>query len=577
MNQKNKKITISFIIIALLLIGVIYAILQANLQINGIAKIGSNSWDIHFDNVQVNENSVSIGTGDSAATIDPNDNCKVDFSVTLSLPGDFYEFTVDVVNAGTIDGMIGELHKTLSINNEVLDEIPYYLNYVVTYSDGSQILDNHLLKSGETLSYKVRLEYKTDIEELPDASTLTSSFDVQYLQADDTAIRKPPYNPCTYDGDLVQDAQYINGQYTYTYSTATDGWSAMLTDKNSTDPVSTPLCTTINGKYIVSMRNMFSNTKATNIDTSSFDTSHVTTMYGMFQSAKAISNLDLSTFDVSNVTDMSYMFHTTGYNASSFYLNLDNWDPSNVTLMNNMFANAGNSASSWEIAGDISKWNLSKVTNLSGLFQYIGTNGASIDLDLSDWNVSNVTNLSDMFNWFGRYASSVHLNLKNWDVSSVTNMYNMFYYLGSSASSIDIGDLSNWNVSNVTTFQNMFRYIGNNCNEAMVRGLSAWNISSTANIDGMFAYTCYNSGYFDFGTLNLSSNNLSYVFNYSNVKGTVNIKANPTSYYDTFYQASTHTGSEIVVNYTSAVTSIDNIIATKSSSSNVVKGSLLTS
>ena len=128
MKRNNKKITTQFILLGLIIIGVVYAILQANLQINGVAKIKSNSWDIHFDNIQINENSVPIGTEDVPATIDPENNCKVDFSITLSLPGDFYEFTVDVVNAGTIDAMIGTLNKTLKVNNEVVSQVPDYLN-----------------------------------------------------------------------------------------------------------------------------------------------------------------------------------------------------------------------------------------------------------------------------------------------------------------------------------------------------------------------------------------------------------------------------------------------------------------
>ena len=191
MRNKNKKITTYFILFSLLLIGIIYAILQANLQINGIAKIKSNSWDIHFDNVQINENSVSIGTGDSAATIDSENNCKVDFSVNLSLPGDFYEFTVDVVNSGTIDAMIGTLTKILKVNNEVVSEVPDYLNYSITYANGAEIIEKHILSAGATETYLVRLEFKTDIEELPSTATIETSLEPQYIQADDTATNVP--------------------------------------------------------------------------------------------------------------------------------------------------------------------------------------------------------------------------------------------------------------------------------------------------------------------------------------------------------------------------------------------------
>ena len=191
MNRNKKQFTTQFILLGLLLIGVVYAILQANLQINGTAKIQANTWDIHFDNIQVNANSVAIGENDSAATIDPENNCKVDFEVTLSIPGDFYEFTIDVVNAGTIDGMIGELNKTLKVNNEVVEETPDYLNYSITYSDGVEIEENHRISAGTTETYLVRLEFKTDIEELPQATTITTSLEPQYLQADNTSTQRP--------------------------------------------------------------------------------------------------------------------------------------------------------------------------------------------------------------------------------------------------------------------------------------------------------------------------------------------------------------------------------------------------
>ena len=190
MSRKNKNVTTYFVILALLIIGVVYAILQANLQINGTAKIQANTWDIHFDNIQVNSNSVSIGTGDSAATIDPENNCKIDFSVSLSLPGDFYEFTVDVVNAGTIDGMIDSINNSLKVNGED-SEIPDYLNYTVTYSSGVSIEPNHKLNHNSTETYLVKVEYKTDLEELPSAATLTMSLEIDYVQADDTAIVVP--------------------------------------------------------------------------------------------------------------------------------------------------------------------------------------------------------------------------------------------------------------------------------------------------------------------------------------------------------------------------------------------------
>ena len=89
-------------------------------------------------------------------------------------------------------------------------------------------------------------------------------------------IGKVNPNPCIYDGELIQGAEYVNGQYTYRYmqegngsdwkNIENDGWGVILTDKESTDDVTTKLCTSINDKSIVSMSYMFSGSKANKID-----------------------------------------------------------------------------------------------------------------------------------------------------------------------------------------------------------------------------------------------------------------------------------------------------------------------
>ena len=59
MKQRNKRITSYFILFSLLIVlGVVYAILQANLQINGTAKISENEWNVYFENIVINPDSV---------------------------------------------------------------------------------------------------------------------------------------------------------------------------------------------------------------------------------------------------------------------------------------------------------------------------------------------------------------------------------------------------------------------------------------------------------------------------------------------------------------------------------------
>ena len=99
-----------------------------------------------YDNtidLEVNDDYTGIDFCGVPLPICGND-CKIDFEVTLSMPGDFYEFTVDVVNAGSIDAMIDTLEKTLKVNNVVVETIPDYLNFTVTYDDGDEILESNI-------------------------------------------------------------------------------------------------------------------------------------------------------------------------------------------------------------------------------------------------------------------------------------------------------------------------------------------------------------------------------------------------------------------------------------------------
>ena len=189
--RRNKKI--DYLLLLLLLVvglSVGYALLQTTLTINGTSKIKGNTWDIHFANLNVTDGSVSIGTGDSAAAIQAS-TTDVTYTVTLNEPGDFYEFTVDAVNAGSIDGMIESV--TSKLNNAPITTLPNYLNYSVTYSDGVAISPNQYLKAGESEKYKVRIEFKKDISssDLPTTvQTLTLNFGVVYVQADENAITR---------------------------------------------------------------------------------------------------------------------------------------------------------------------------------------------------------------------------------------------------------------------------------------------------------------------------------------------------------------------------------------------------
>ena len=128
----------------LLVIGISigYAALSATLNIAGDTTIEKNTWDIHFENLQKTEGSV-VATKDAVIE---DKNTNINYLVALQKPGDFYEFKVDVKNAGTIPA---KLSSTPTLSG-LTDAQKVYTNYTVTYDDGSTVSENDALAVNES-------------------------------------------------------------------------------------------------------------------------------------------------------------------------------------------------------------------------------------------------------------------------------------------------------------------------------------------------------------------------------------------------------------------------------------------
>ena len=189
-NQRRQMMKL-LLFILLVSISMGYAFLRTELTINGTADFLDARWDIHFANLVVNPNSVELSTGNAAATISAS-TTEVTYAVTLKEPGDFYEFTVDAVNSGSMDAMIDTISSKMG--GVEITTLPTYMEYSVTYSDGIELAPNQYLKAGTTETYKVHIGFKKDIN----ASDLTGqveskafSFSVTYVQADENAVDRP--------------------------------------------------------------------------------------------------------------------------------------------------------------------------------------------------------------------------------------------------------------------------------------------------------------------------------------------------------------------------------------------------
>ena len=298
---------------------------------------------------------------------------------------------------------------------------------------------------------------------------------------------------CTTTGTLTQGLQYVNGQYTYAYkqqgkyassglgwsNMANNGWGVQLTDKTSTDAVTSKVCTYINNKPIASMSYMFGGSQATTIDVSSFDTSKVTNMNSMFWSSQA-TTLDVSSFDTLNVTNMDSMFSWNKVTA----LDLSSFDTSNVTTMDSMFTY------SKVTTLDLSNFDTSKVTNMMSMFW----NSQATTLDVSSFDTSKVTNMTQMFS----DSQTTTIDVSNFNTSNVTNMTSMFS--GCQATTLDV---SNFDTSKVTDMSYMFNsatnlktiYTSDKFNTGSVTTSTKMFTGSTKLVGG--AGTKYNSSYVD--------------------------------------------------------------------------------
>ena len=397
---------------------------------------------------------------------------------TLSVPAGETIVDINVTNQNGVDTYFELLYLkndnvTISYYDETKDTSETYTKYLssgellekgITGTLKLKIINNS--SSAQTLTFSVSGGYSTN--KLTDVDVPNSYSEITTME---TTSSNTYFCDTLTSDPLSQGTKYTDGQYTYRYkqegnyssttdlawNNISDGWGVQLTDKSSTDPVTSKVCTYINNKPVISMRYMFKGSQATSIDLSSFSTSNVTNMSYMFHSSQATS-LDLSSFNTSNVTDMSWMF----YSSQATTLDVSSFNTSNVINMRIMFTYT-------KVTNlDVSNFNTSNVDNMEAMF----ANTKVTNLDLSNFNTSNVTNMSDMFS----YSQTTTLDLSSFDTSKVINMSRMF-----SNSQATTLDLSSFNTSNVKNMSLMFWN-----SQATTLDLSSFNTSKVTDMSDMF-------------------------------------------------------------------------------------------
>ena len=179
-KEKNlQNLTLVFLAIAVLIMSVGFAAYNQTLNITGTTTFSAAKWDVHFDTSTFNETSTIKATtknvGDTAIT----------YSVTLPSPGSTYSFTVNAINAGTINAQLKKI--TLSgLTTAQQEYITYTVNYAGTdytaTTDGLAI--NLPAGSSNTAQVTVTVNYvypeaASSLPATDQELTLTAAFDYQ--------------------------------------------------------------------------------------------------------------------------------------------------------------------------------------------------------------------------------------------------------------------------------------------------------------------------------------------------------------------------------------------------------------
>ena len=440
------------------------------------------------------------------------------------------------------------------------------------------------------------------------------------------------YMPCTFDGDMVQGAEFVYGDFIYRYKQEyyedktdwnlkwrninEDGWGVIYKDVHNTEitgELTPKMCSSINGKPIVSMSYTFYYlARISKFDASYINTSNVVNMSNSFyylggnivpededNNDKKVELIGLENWNVSKVKNMHNLFYGVGRFAGEIVIDdISKWDTSSVEDMSGLFllvaqgwnsfaTQDGETDTKFDISG-IENWDVSNVKDMSYMFEEFGSGIKNLEMDFSKWDVSSVENFEGMLEDVGFNASNVKIKgLENWNVSKGINFDAIFLGIGYYSDTVYLSDLSRWNVSNAESMSYMFEGMGRKANKVNLFDFSNWDTRKVKNMSCMFSFFGEEANVVnDIGTLNVYAEDISSLFkNATGISGTVNIySADPKYQYEdeyigiyggAFENAATNPSAQIIVNYSNNTTDIDSIIATKSENSNVVKGTLL--
>ncbi len=183
-NRKQKYIIIGALCLVVTLLSIGYAVLSANLRIDGTAKVSGEKWSVEF----VEKQAKTIPKGKATCDIGTIQNTSVtNLSAKVKVPGDSCTFTIPVENTGTLDASLVDVtNRGLSLsydgNPGDIDIISSYITYDVRY--GSTQINNEtnfeeidILEPGERETITLKVEFKEEATQISNAVVTITGLD----------------------------------------------------------------------------------------------------------------------------------------------------------------------------------------------------------------------------------------------------------------------------------------------------------------------------------------------------------------------------------------------------------------
>ena len=156
-DRKKRTLVIGILCCLLVFMGVGFAVMNATLNIDGTAT-ATNTWSIVIDSITPIDNDTNAK---SISTKVGTNKTDASFEVDFTKPGDYLEYEIVVNNEGSIDGYVEGLSFTYD------DQVNENNNlFKITSNAKTGVYIN----AGESISFKVRIEYDSNAIKIPTSS-----------------------------------------------------------------------------------------------------------------------------------------------------------------------------------------------------------------------------------------------------------------------------------------------------------------------------------------------------------------------------------------------------------------------